>query len=220
MTYLNVLIAYVCLCLGNSKLNCLMYADDLVLLSETASGLQNCLDATGSFCSKWGLNINYSKSKVMVFNKASKFSNLTFRINYTKLECGRELKYLGIVFSLNGSFTRALNDLYQRGQKTFFKLTSLFKHVACRADKFLYLCDHTVEPGFMYGAEVVGMFSISKFSESKEKSVSDMYIKPALEKLNNNICKYLLGVNKRTSNIAVFGELGRFPVYRHCYGHD
>lgn len=38
--------------LGNSKLNCLMYADDLVLLSETASGLQNCLDATGSFCSK------------------------------------------------------------------------------------------------------------------------------------------------------------------------
>ena len=47
--------------LGNSKLNCLVYADDLVLLSKTASGLQNCLDAIGSFCSKWGLNINYSK---------------------------------------------------------------------------------------------------------------------------------------------------------------
>ena len=108
-----------CLCmpvsLGNSNLNCLMNADDLVLLVEAASGLQNCLDATDSFCSKWGLNINYSKSKVMGFNKASKLFNLAFRINYIKLECVRELKYLGIVFSLNGSFTRALNDLYQRG---------------------------------------------------------------------------------------------------------
>ena len=111
-----------------------MYADDLALLVETASGLQNCLDATDNFCSTWGLNINYSKSKVMGFNKASKHFNLAFRINNIKLECVRELKYLGIVFSLNGSFTRALNDLYQRGQKAFFKPTRPFKHVACRAD--------------------------------------------------------------------------------------
>ena len=49
--------------------------------------------------------------------------------------------------------------------------------------------------------------------KSKEKSVSDMYVKSPLEKLNINKYKYLLGVNKRTSNIAVCGELGRFPVY-------
>ena len=151
--------------LGNSKLNCLMYADNLELLSETVSGLQNCLDATGSFCSKWGLHINYSKSEIMVFNKASKLFDLAFRINDIKLECVRELKYLGIVFSLDGPFTRTLNDLYQRGQKAFFKLTSLFKHVACRADIFFYLFDHTVKPDLMYGAEVVGMF-ISSSSNS------------------------------------------------------
>jgi len=29
--------------LGSTKLSCLLYADDIVLLSETAEGLQNCL---------------------------------------------------------------------------------------------------------------------------------------------------------------------------------
>ena len=32
------------LSLGDNKLNCLMYADDLVMLSETPQGLQSCLD--------------------------------------------------------------------------------------------------------------------------------------------------------------------------------
>ena len=42
--------------LGEHRINCLLYADDLVILSESASGLQNCLDAVGNFCSTWGLD--------------------------------------------------------------------------------------------------------------------------------------------------------------------
>ena len=42
----------------------------------------------------------------------------------------------------------------------------------------------------MYGAEVIGMFSSSKLIKSKEKSVSDMYVKSPLEKLNINMRKY------------------------------
>ena len=43
-------------------------------------------------------------------------------VNSVQLECIREYKYLRIVVSLNGSFTRALNDLYHRGQKAFLNL--------------------------------------------------------------------------------------------------
>jgi hypothetical protein len=32
------------------------------------------------------------------------------------------------------------------------------------------------------------------------------------EKLNNGLCKYMLGVHKKSSNLAVKGELGRFPL--------
>ena len=52
-----------------SYLNCLLYADDLVLISHSASGLQNALSELSQFCSKWMLNINPKKTKVMIFEK-------------------------------------------------------------------------------------------------------------------------------------------------------
>ena len=154
--------------LGKHRINCLLYVDDLVVLSESASGLQKCLYVVSNFCSTWSLNINYNKSKVMVFNKSSKLLNISFMVNSAQLECVREYKYLGIVFSLNGSFTRPLNDLYHRGQKAFFKLTSLFKHTKCSADNF-FLFDHTVKPVLTYGAEVVGIFNCNSYASRKDK---------------------------------------------------
>ena len=41
-----------------------------------------------------------------------------------------------------------------------------------------------------------------------------MYVNSPLEKLNVHMCKYALGVCKKTSNIAVYGELGRYPLYK------
>ena len=105
--------------LGEHRIHCLVFANDLVILSESALGLQNCLNVVGNMCSARGFDINYNKSKVMVSSNSSKLFDFPFTINSIVLECVREYKYLGIIFSLNGSFTRALNDLYHRGQKTF-----------------------------------------------------------------------------------------------------
>ena len=153
----------------------------------------------------------------MVFSKSSKLFDLSFTLNNMRLECVREYKYLGIIFSLNGSFTRALNDLYHRGQKAIFKLTSLFKNAKCSVDQFLFLFDHTVKPVLMYGAEVVGTFNSNRLCRSKEKTLKDMYVNSPLEKLNVHMCKYVLGVGKKTTNIAVYGELGRYPLYTDTY---
>ena len=49
--------------LGEHRINCLLYADDLIILSESASGLQNCLNVVGKFCSTWGLDINIINQK-------------------------------------------------------------------------------------------------------------------------------------------------------------
>jgi hypothetical protein len=105
--------------LGQKHISCLLYADDLVLLSESQEGLQNCLNKTWGYCKSWGLEINYTKSKVMIFNKGSRLSNVKFYIDETELEIVRHYKYLGIMLSLNGSFTQALLDLTRRGQKAF-----------------------------------------------------------------------------------------------------
>ena len=46
-----------------TKINCLLYADDLVLLSKSKQGLQHCLNTLSTFCEKWTMNVNLKKTK-------------------------------------------------------------------------------------------------------------------------------------------------------------
>ena len=47
----------------------LLFADDIVLISDTPRGLQNQLDVLSSACKDLYLHINTDKTKVMVFRK-------------------------------------------------------------------------------------------------------------------------------------------------------
>jgi hypothetical protein len=49
--------------LNTSTINCLMYADDVILLSETPAGLQNSLPYLQMYCTKWVLEVNIKKTK-------------------------------------------------------------------------------------------------------------------------------------------------------------
>ena len=46
----------------------LVYADDIVLISNTPEGLQRHLNALRVYCTGKGLSINMDKTKAMVFN--------------------------------------------------------------------------------------------------------------------------------------------------------
>ena len=45
----------------------ILFADDLVIFSESRIGLQNGLDHLSYYCSKWGLTVNVSKTKCVAF---------------------------------------------------------------------------------------------------------------------------------------------------------
>ena len=53
--------------LYDSKVNHLLYADDLVLLSTTEEVLHGNIERVHEYCTNWGLEINTDKSKVMTF---------------------------------------------------------------------------------------------------------------------------------------------------------
>ena len=57
---------------NGTKLNSLLYADDLVILSKSKTGLDNCLKVLECFNEKWLLNVNYRKTKILVFQKSTK----------------------------------------------------------------------------------------------------------------------------------------------------
>lgn len=51
------------LLLPNGSLSCLLYADDLILISHSAAGLQNALSTVSQYCRYWMMNINTKKMK-------------------------------------------------------------------------------------------------------------------------------------------------------------
>ena len=51
------------------KLFTILYADDTVLLAESAEELQSELNYLYEYCEKWNLKVNTNKSKVIVFFK-------------------------------------------------------------------------------------------------------------------------------------------------------
>jgi hypothetical protein len=66
----------------------------------------------------------------------------------------------------------------------------------------------------LYSSEVWGMFNMtSKFKKSKNDLIYDLYNDHKIEKLNLNLCKSILGVGSKASNLAVVGEHGKYNKY-------
>ena len=104
--------------LNNRPVDCLLYADDLVLFSTSAKGLQARLDILESYCKDWCLNVNPSKTKVLVFNKAGRHISEKFTLENKNIECVNNYKYLGLHFSASGSFSFAQTELYKKRFKS------------------------------------------------------------------------------------------------------
>ena len=65
-------------------LNNLLYADDIVLLSETSSELQNCNDNLQQCCHKWKFTVNIKKAKkkiIVVKRKLAMANSFAFNGN-------------------------------------------------------------------------------------------------------------------------------------------
>ena len=193
--------------LKDSNLSCLMFADDVVLMSESSQGLQHCLNRLASYCNKWNLTINTSKTKIIIFNKGGhKISRFNFLLCDTEIDVVQDYTYLGIVFSSGGSFTKACKALRDKAFKAFFKLRQLDSRN--NVPMTLKLFDTLVSPILTYGSPVWGP-TLVKESSKDFKKICDSAIS---EKINVKLCKYILGSGKYSVNDAVRGELGRYPV--------
>ena len=93
--------------LGDTKVSCLLYADDLVLLLQSDSGLQESLVKLECFVKKWKLKVNLKKSKILIFgSKTQRRSYIasSWYFGGVSLECVDEYVYLGITFHYTGGF--------------------------------------------------------------------------------------------------------------------
>ena len=73
------------------KLFILFYADDTVIISESADGLQHALNEFYTYCNQWKLTVNVDKTKVMVFSKGPTPKNV-FYFHDNVIESVKEFK--------------------------------------------------------------------------------------------------------------------------------
>jgi len=57
---------YECATIGNCKINRLLFADDLILLSSTEYSLQRSLNDFAAACDNAGMKISTSKTEVLI----------------------------------------------------------------------------------------------------------------------------------------------------------
>ena len=91
----------------SSKVNSLSWADDLVLMSTSPKGLQNCLNKLGIYCDKWCISVNVSKTNCMVFGKG-KLAKLYYK--GTKIEQVNSYNYLGVCLHKSGKIKYSIDD--------------------------------------------------------------------------------------------------------------
>ena len=93
-------------------MNHLLYADDLIMMPNSAEGLQACTDNLEEYCKKWHLTINTAKSKIIILNESGKIlRDYNFVHKNRKMEIAQSFCYLGIDISASGSFSHAKLNL-------------------------------------------------------------------------------------------------------------
>ena len=76
------------------------FADDMVIFGKNIEDLQNSLNILKSYCDKWGLEVNTSKTKVMFFrNRGPLRNNEVWFYAGNKLDVVDNFNYLRTVFN-------------------------------------------------------------------------------------------------------------------------
>ena len=117
------------------------------------------------------------------------------------------------MFSNSGSFTEAIKELYQKGLKAYFKFRKCFEHHEPKIKTLLHVFDHTIKPVLLYGSEIWDIFSAEKLNKLRDSYFNKLCSDLIAERLHVKFCKYVLEVSRRSTNIAIAGELGRYPLF-------
>ena len=80
-----------------------MFADDMVLFSESPDELQTLLDKLYQYTTDWGLKINTVKTKVLIFQKRRQQLTRSWKLNDAILDVVDSFCYLGLKINYTGN---------------------------------------------------------------------------------------------------------------------
>ena len=148
----------------------------------------------------------------MVFNKTGRLlqdSNDDERISSVPEYC-----YLGIVITLNGSLITAQQRLRQKGLRSYFSIKSMIDIRSLKKTVLSKLFDALIIPVAANGCNIwlPETWIVRNTTEHQSGERLPSYAKDPLEQMHLSFLKWNLGTNKKTSNAALWGDSGRYPL--------
>ena len=193
----------------------LLYADDLILMSNSMEGLNKCLEKLRCYCDTWKMEVNLKKSQVIVFNSAGRLlTGYNFFYGEKQLEQVKTYCYLGIEISCSGTLGLARSSLIEKAQKASFPLKALINQFQLPVKNSIYLFNTFVSPILLYNAENLASLSHKQIADIEEgkKSLLDILMNSYINGSQFKFLKYIIGIMSNCSNIAAISEVGEFPL--------
>ena len=197
----------------------LLFADDLVLISTSQQGLNNCLEKLSQYCTTWQIDLNLKKSKVIIFNPTGRILNgYNFNFQGKPLEIVKTYCYLGIDIACSGSFRIGRLNLMGKARKAMSPLLSIISDFKMSCKNSLKLFHSFIRPIALYNSENLAHLTHHQIRANEERKTTLLaYLtKSEVNTTHQKFLKFILGVKRNCSNMATLGELGEFPL--HMYG--
>ncbi|KAG7668035.1 hypothetical protein KSW81_005950 [Nannochloris sp. 'desiccata'] len=193
--------------LAGEDLRSLMYADDLMQAATSIDGLRKQMALLEDFSARWGLTINASKTKVMVFSRLNSphvAKTAVLKIGGEVVEVVERFKYLGTIFHCSQMLSRhAVPARAYNGRRAYHisrrRLAEL--QLGGGLEINFRLFDVMVDSVLGYGAEVWAPELLCNDPLSND-----------CERVHLFALKWLLGVRKSTASCIVLAEAGRWPL--------
>ena len=142
-------------------LNCLCYADDLFLISRSASGLQKQIDVLQNYVETWLLKINRHKTKVVIFQKQNRkatWEKYSFFLNGNQIVNTPKYTYLGTTFNSNGSCATSKKNLVEKSRSSVFACKRYIEFNKLSVSKCNFLFHALFAPVLLHSSEVWGPY--------------------------------------------------------------
>ena len=157
--------------LNEEKLSILMWADDVLVPSLSAKGLQQAINKTYKFFSELDLSVNSKKTKVMIFNlrglTLGDHPDHFFMCGNNRLEVASDYTYLGLKVKPSGTFSMAIEELYKKASRAWFAISNIiYKHKKLHIRRAFKIFDSLVAQVALYGCELWTPYSLKGGSEN------------------------------------------------------
>ena len=176
------------------KIFVLLYTDDTVIFGTDEVSFQTNLNAFFEYSQIWKLDINFDKTKILVFGTRND-DRFNFRLGKTTIAICNDFKYLGVVFTKSRSFYKARKHNVDQARKALHLLYKRARNLNLPLDLQLHLFDHTILPIALYSCEVWGFENIQ-----------------LIEHLHNEFLRRITNLRKSTPIYMLHAELGRRPI--------